>query len=77
MSTSPNRTNGGEELAALSVDDRPVLTVPEAAALLRISSWTAYEKVRTGEIPSLRLGRRILISRAALDRMLQASDAAG
>ena len=49
---------------------RLVLTVEEAGRLLRISRPTAYEAVRTGKIPSIRIGRRILVSRIALERML-------
>jgi excisionase family DNA binding protein len=38
-------------------DDGAVLTVEEAAALLRIGRSAAYQAVRRGEIPSLkRLG---------------------
>ena len=57
---------------ATSIDEKPVLTVVEAAEYLRISPWTAYERVRSGDIPVLRMGRRILVSRAALERMLGA-----
>ena len=46
------------------------LTVAEVAALLRISRSTAYEAVRTGQIPSLRFGRRIVIPKAALHCLL-------
>ena len=45
-------------------------TVPEAAVLLGISRTTAYECVRRGEIPSLTLGRRILITRRQLEQLL-------
>ncbi len=45
-------------------------TVPEVAALLGISRSTAYECVRRGEIPSLTLGRRVLIARAQLEQLL-------
>lgn len=37
------------------------LTVEQAAKVLGISRSTAYELVHTGEIPSLRLGRRIVV----------------
>ena len=47
-------------------DEPLVLTVDEAAELLRISRGSAYEAVRTGQIPSVRIGRRILISRQLL-----------
>ena len=47
-------------------DEPLVFTVEEAAELLRISRGSAYEAVRTGQIPSVRIGRRILISRQLL-----------
>ena len=50
--------------------DRLTYTVTEAAVLLGISRTTAYECVRRGEIPSLTLGRRVVISRVALERLL-------
>ena len=50
--------------------DRLTYTVTETAALLGISRTTAYECVRRGEIPSLTFGRRVVISRVAVDRML-------
>ncbi len=50
--------------------DRLTYTVTEAAALLGISRTTAYACVRRGEIPSLTLGRRVVISRVVLERML-------
>lgn len=37
------------------------LTVEQAAKLLGIGRSTAYELVHTGDIPSLRLGRRIVV----------------
>lgn len=50
------------------------LTVGETAEYLRIGRNAAYEAVRRGEIPSLRIGRRIVVPRAALDRMLADPD---
>ncbi len=49
---------------------RLTYTVPEAAQLLGISRTSAYDCVRRGEIPALTLGRRILITRAALEQLL-------
>jgi len=40
---------------------RVVMSVEEAAALLGISRTAAYEAVRRGQIPSRRIGRRIVI----------------
>ena len=50
--------------------DRLTYTVTETAVLLGISRTSAYECVRRGEIPSLTLGRRVVIGRVAVDRML-------
>ena len=56
--------------AATSAPGRLTLTVEEAAALLGISRAFAYEAVRRGEIPSIRIGRRVLVPRVALDRLV-------
>jgi excisionase family DNA binding protein len=51
-----------------------LLTVKEAAQVLRIAPWTLRAKVRSGEIPSLRLGdgphAPIRFSAVALDEWL-------
>ena len=47
-----------------------VVTVPEAARLLGISRTHAYELVTRGELVHVRLGRRIVIPRHALDALL-------
>jgi excisionase family DNA binding protein len=46
------------------------MTVSEAGVLLGISRSSAYECVRLGSIPSLRLGRRIVVPRRAIDALL-------
>jgi excisionase family DNA binding protein len=50
------------------------LTVPETAELLAISRMSAYAAVREGTIPSVKIGRRVLVPRAALDRLLAQAD---
>lgn len=50
---------------------RATVTLAEAAQVLGISRSTAYELARTGELPVLRLGRRLVISKRALDRLLE------
>jgi len=50
--------------------DRLVLTVDEAAYLLNISRSLAYELIARGELPALRLGRRIVIPRVMLEELL-------
>ena len=47
-----------------------VLTVGETAKLLRLSKTTVYDQIRQGTIPNIRMGKRILVPRAALMRKL-------
>lgn len=49
---------------------RETYTVAEVAEMLGISLTVAYEGIRSGEIPSLRVGRRILVPRGALNELL-------
>lgn len=51
-------------------NERLVYTVAEARQTLGISRGLMYEAIRTGTIPSVRIGRRILIPKAALERLL-------
>ncbi|MBV8798448.1 MAG: helix-turn-helix domain-containing protein [Alphaproteobacteria bacterium] len=55
---------------ALDADGRKVITVPEAAQELGISRNSGYEAAARGELPTIRIGRRLLVPRAALDRLL-------
>ncbi len=49
-----------------------VLTVDEAARLLRVNRKTLYDAVRAGEVPGVvRLGRSIRIGRDALLRWME------
>ena len=56
------------------IEERPqqrlTMTVEEAATALGISRATAYEAVSRGEIPAIRIGRRILIPKVALEKLL-------
>jgi excisionase family DNA binding protein len=47
-----------------------VLTIPEAAALLRVSARTLYAAAARGEVPAIRIGRRLVVPGAALQRLL-------
>jgi excisionase family DNA binding protein len=46
------------------------VTVKEAARLLGVSLRSAYVLANNGSIPVLRLGRRLVVPRAALERLL-------
>ncbi len=49
---------------------RKTLTVTEAATFLGVSRHFAYQAVREGSIPSIRIGRRILIPVHAFEQLL-------
>ena len=54
----------------MPTEEKLVYSVEEAGNLLGIGRSGAYEAVRRGDIPTIRIGRRILIPKVALDRML-------
>lgn len=51
-----------------------VLTVKEAAALLRISAYTVRELARTGKIPARKVGKEWRFTRESLMRWLEGQD---
>jgi excisionase family DNA binding protein len=53
--------------ASAAGEGRLVYSVAEAGALLGISRAFAYELVARGELPVIRLGRRRLVPKAALE----------
>ncbi|HEV2890461.1 MAG TPA: helix-turn-helix domain-containing protein [Frankiaceae bacterium] len=51
----------------MTIDDLPeVLTIDETARFLRISRGLAFTAARRGEIPAVRVGRRLLVPRVRL-----------
>lgn len=63
---------------ARRLSDLPdILTADEAAEVLRLGRSSVYEAIRLGLLPGLRIGRRILIPKAALQSMLDTQSAAG
>ena len=50
---------------------KETLSVQEAAEVLGIGRSAAYEAARAGQIPTIRIGKRILVPRVALERLLE------
>jgi excisionase family DNA binding protein len=51
------------------------MSVEEFADVLDISRSSAYQAIRRGDVPGVvRIGGRILVSRAAVERMFEAAD---
>ena len=51
-------------------DHKLALSVQETAKVLGISRGSVYEAINQGRIPTIRFGRRLLVSRVALERLL-------
>jgi excisionase family DNA binding protein len=58
-------------------DGRLTYTLTEAASRLGISRALAYEAAQRGELPVCRIGRRVLVPRVALLRLLGQDGPAG
>jgi len=56
--------------AAVPMAERLALSVEEAGALLGISRDLAYDLVARHELPAVRLGRRLVVPRRALEEVL-------
>jgi excisionase family DNA binding protein len=54
------------QTSSSSLNDSLVYSVTEAAELLGVSRAFAYELAARGDIPVIRLGRRILVPKAQL-----------
>jgi len=59
-----------EQTRTLHDDGRLTWTVTEAAKLLGISRASAYEAAHRGELPVRVIGRRLLVPRVTLLRLL-------
>lgn len=51
-------------------------SVPEAAVLVGVSTWSMYEAIKRGELPARKVGRRIVVPRVQLEAWLAGRDAA-
>ena len=50
--------------------ERRTLSVPEAAEALGLAKTSAYAAARNGDLPAIRVGKRLLVPVDALERML-------
>ena len=50
--------------------ERATLSVHETAEWLGLNVKSVYAGIRAGQIPSVRIGGRVLVSKAALERLL-------
>ena len=65
---------GDRVTTAIKPDEPLTLSVQATAKMLGLGRASAYEAIRTGQIPSIRFGKRIVVPRAALNSMLSQAD---
>jgi excisionase family DNA binding protein len=56
--------------------ERLVYTIPEAGRLLGLGRNAAYDAAKRGDIPTLRIGRLLLVPKIPFHRMLGIADSA-
>jgi putative molybdopterin biosynthesis protein len=59
-----------KEVGFMERDGR-LLRIEDVQELLGISRWKAYEMVRRGELPVLRIGRLVRVPRSALEAWIE------
>ena len=64
-------TELSQDASGVQDDGRLTHTLTEAASRLGISRALAYEAAQRGELPVCRVGRRVLVPRVALLRLLE------
>jgi len=76
MSTNSCGVGRNDPQANTEALERRTYTVEEAGRLLGLSRNTAYARATDGSLPTIRFGRRLLVPKAALDRLLSGDTAA-
>lgn len=73
MSAAIRRISAGEPKSTPML-----LTVPEACSRLRVSRWTLYQLIRSGQLDTIKIGssRRVPVTAIGelVDRLRQAED---
>jgi excisionase family DNA binding protein len=60
-----------------SPEESELLTVAETCDLLRVSRWTFYRLIQSGQLRSVTIGRSRRITRRALQRYIAQLDGSG
>jgi excisionase family DNA binding protein len=68
--TGAAMSNAKKEATAGNDSPRMTVSVEHAAAVLGISRGAGYAAARNGELPTIRIGKRLLVPKAALERLL-------
>lgn len=57
-------------MSTVTVERRRTFTIEETAEILGIGRSLAYDAARRGEIPAVKLGRRMVVPRERLEALL-------
>ena len=68
--TDTYELSNSQRSGGLLLDQPQFLTVQQASKLLRVSTWALYQVIRTGELPVIRGGRRVVLQREDLAAFL-------
>jgi len=63
-------------MVATEPSERQTVSVEEAGKIIGLSRWGAYEAAKRGDIPTVRIGRRLFVPKARLARLLEGGSAA-
>ena len=69
MNDSKNQSEA-KTLDDLASTDSGVISVPEAGQLLGLRRAASYAAARRGDIPTIKIGRRVVVPKAALRALL-------
>ena len=69
-------TTSKDQIPCPDPEDQATVTVDDAARIIGISRGSMYRAIDRGEIPIVRVGKRVLIPTATLRRMLHLDDPA-
>ena len=51
--------------------EKQTITVPEAGRILGVGRLTAYKAAVRGDIPAIRVGKRLVVPKLALEKLLE------
>jgi excisionase family DNA binding protein len=68
---SPSRPDPASPPRASQSKQRVTWTVHETAERLGLTLSTVYAYIESGELPAVRLGRRLLVPREAVERLVE------
>ena len=67
---TPDKTHVNRKGVIKMGNDKLTLTVNETAKILGVGRNSAYEAIARGEIPVVKVGKRLLVPKTALEKLL-------